>query len=346
VFNLVHPLPSLDDNTLITATERRWRVTSTAKKVGAFVLTTLFFGTQFVGVRAAVGPVPPAFYAALRFDIGAVLLLVVVGLSDNRLVPQSRNDLYGIGAFGLFIVALENLLLFTGQQTVSAGFAAILFSFMAIFAPVYSYFLLANERLSPSGWLGVAVGLVGVIVVVDPNPSNLLGGDAVGQALVLGAAAATSLGSVLLKRAEHDSGSITVALWGMVLGAVLLHGVSPLLGEPTGSIAWTGSRLTAVLYVGIFSTGLGYPCYLWLIDTIGPVRTNLLTYLNPVVAAVVGWLVLSEQVTPTTLVGFTIIVLGFLLIEWRTLTRSFDLRSLGWDSRGPTGPPSSENQDD
>lgn len=322
-------------------------MTSTAKKVEAFVLTTLFFGTQFVGVRAAVGPVPPAFYAALRFDIGAVLLLVVVGLSDNRLVPQSRNDLYGIGAFGLFIVALENLLLFSGQQTVSAGFAAILFSFMAIFAPVYSYFLLADERLSPSGWLGVAVGLVGVVIVVDPNPSNLLGGDATGQALVLGAAAATSLGSVLLKRAEPDSASITVALWGMVLGAVLLHGASLLLGEPTGSIVWTGSRLTAVLYVGIFSTGLGYPCYLWLIDTIGPVQTNLLTYLNPVVAAVVGWLVLNEQVTPTTLVGFVVIILGFLLIEWRTLTGSLDLRTLlGQNSREPTGPPSSEKRDD
>lgn len=127
---------------------------STTTKLAVFTLSTLFFGTQFVGIRAAVGPVPPATYAALRFDIGVLFLLTLTDLTNQRLSPQTKNDLYGIGTFGVFIVALENLLLFSRQETVAAGLTAVLFSFMAIFAQFSRLF--CCQTSDSHGWGGLA----------------------------------------------------------------------------------------------------------------------------------------------------------------------------------------------
>jgi drug/metabolite transporter (DMT)-like permease len=74
-----------------------------------------------------------------------------------------------------------------------------------------------------------------------------------------------------------------------------------------------------VLYVGVLSTAALYPLLFGLIARIGPVRTNLYAYVSPVVAAVVGWLVLGERLAPTTVVGFLVIAVGFALVERDTL---------------------------
>ena len=127
----------------------------------------------------------------------------------------------------------------------------------------------------------------------------------------------------LLGRFLHAKVETLVAAWGMALGAVLIHATSAMIGESVAAIQVTPTTVGAVLYVGVFSAGNAYPMYLWLIETAGPIRTNLITYIVPVVAGGSGWLVLSEQFGPTLVVGFMIVLAGFVLIERGALLEEF-----------------------
>jgi len=110
--------------------------------------------------------------------------------------------------------------------------------------------------------------------------------------------------------------SLPLTAWAMGVGAVLLHAASLALGEPPATMATaTPTTAASVLVVGIFSTAFAYPVYFGLIGRIGPVRTNLVAYLVPVVAALSGWLLLGASISPATVAGFFIVVAGFALVE-------------------------------
>jgi drug/metabolite transporter (DMT)-like permease len=167
--------------------------------------------------------------------------------------------------------------------------------------------------------LGILVGLVGVVVIVQPSPEALTAGSTVGQMLVLAAAASVALGSVVLQRVEPTLDSIPMTTWAMFGGALLLHASSLALGEsPDGSVL-TPTVIAAVGVVGVFSTAVGYPIFFALIRRIGSVRANLVAYSVPIFAAITGWVLFGVGVNPTTALGFVVVVAGVSLLERRVV---------------------------
>ncbi len=93
------------------------------------------------------------------------------------------------------------------------------------------------------------------------------------------------------------------------------------LGEQVAAISWSRIALLAIVFNGVIATPIGYIAYFSLLDSVGPIRVNLITYVSPVITAILGWLLLGEQLLLQTLIGFTIIATGFFLIEYRSLTQ-------------------------
>ncbi|MFC6769609.1 DMT family transporter, partial [Natrinema soli] len=150
-----------------------------------FALSSLFFGGTFVAAKAGLAYFPPLLFVALRFDVAAVVMLAYVGLTSSRseLLPRTRGDVGAILATGVLAIGLTNALLFVGQQYVTSAVASIVYSLNPIMTPVFAAFLLSDERLSPRGAAGMGLGLLGVGLVVSPDPVNLLGG-AVGKGIL------------------------------------------------------------------------------------------------------------------------------------------------------------------
>jgi drug/metabolite transporter (DMT)-like permease len=120
-------------------------------------------------------------------------------------------------------------------------------------------------------------------------------------------------------------GSVPLTAWAMAAGAVLLHVVSLLVGEsPTALVGIGPATVLSLLVVGIPSTAVAYAIYFGLIGRIGPVRTNLVAYVVPIFAALMGWLVLGSAVSLLTVVGFLVVVAGFALIERQILLEELD----------------------
>jgi drug/metabolite transporter (DMT)-like permease len=103
--------------------------------------------------------------------------------------------------------------------------------------------------------------------------------------------------------------------WSMVGGALLIHAVAVALGERFADAAWTPEALAALGYLALVASALGFLVYFDLLDRLGPVEINLVSYVAPVFAAVSGALVLGERVDALTALGFLVIVCGFVLVK-------------------------------
>jgi drug/metabolite transporter (DMT)-like permease len=160
---------------------------------------------------------------------------------------------------------------------------------------------------------GVLIGFVGVAVIADLDPTNLVT-DGHGVALVLVSALAWALGTVLLYDRTPTLSLPAEGAWMMLVGAVLLHVASFVQREPLPA-ALTLEIVAVVGYLAAVSGVGGYLLYLFLLDALGPIEVSLLEYVIPLFAALVGWFALGELLSTSTVVGFGLIVVGFFIVK-------------------------------
>jgi drug/metabolite transporter (DMT)-like permease len=314
------------------------------RDAGLFVLLAVLFGSGFVAIKTGLRELPPVLFAALRFDIGAVALLAYLALTRPRgsWLPATRRDLLGVGVAGVFLVALNNSLLFLGQGTVTPGMASILYGLNPVLSPIFAWWLLGS-RLSWIGAVGLGLALSGVVIIVQPSPSTVTNANVLGQLFVMGAAAAVALGSVLLQRVDPQMGSVGLTAWGMAVGAGVLHVISFAVGEPQASVVGVAPvTVASLLAIGIPSTAVAYAVHFGLLARVGPVRANLVAYVVPIFAALSGWLLLGTTVSGWTAVGFAVIIAGFAVVERSTLRQELcrlRYRRSGTDTTPTAAPP-------
>lgn len=293
---------------------------SALRNAGLFVLLSFVWGTAFVAISAGLEYIPPLLFAAIRYDVAGLIMLAYAAHVTDGWRPRSRTDWWTVLVGAVLVIALYNAFLFTGQQTVTSGVAAILIATNPILATAFSRVFLPNERLTPVGTLGLLFGFAGVGLVVAPDPSNLADSDVIASGFVVLAAVSVALGSVLMQRADSEISTEGTVAWSCFLGALLLHAMSAgLPTESVGQLEVTASGILAVVYLSVLASAVGYFIYFDLLDRLGAIEINLVSYTAPPVATVVGWLVLGETITPRTLLGFLVISTGFVLLKREAL---------------------------
>jgi drug/metabolite transporter (DMT)-like permease len=283
---------------------------------GLFVLLSFLWGTAFMVIKVGLEFIPPVLFAAFRYDVAGVIMLGYAAYMTEYWRPRTRADWATVLVGATLVIALYNAFLFIGQQGVTSGVAAILVAMNPILATVFSRLFLPDERLTPVGVVGLLVGFVGVGMVVRPRLATLMTADSVAQGFVLLAAVCVALGSVLIQRVDGDISTEGMVAWSNALGAVMLHAVSyGLPSESAFKMEVTSAAVIAVVYLAVFASAVGYFIYFDLLDRLGAIEINLISYAAPVFAAVSGWLVLGETLEVLSLMGFLAILLGFVFLK-------------------------------
>jgi drug/metabolite transporter (DMT)-like permease len=282
-----------------------------------FATLATMWGLSFPAITVGLDYIPPLLFAAFRYDVAAVLLLGYAVLTTDSWRPVGRNNAEAIVGGGLFLVA-GNGLLFIGQQTVPSGVAAILQALVPIATALWALGLL-SERLSVTGAIGVALGFLGIGLIVQPDPQNLLAGDTPGRLIIIGQVVSVALGGVLVQRAGPTMERVALTGWSMLLGGLTLHLASFGIGEiPTESVT-APTALGAIVYLGVFSTAMAFLIYYTLLEERGAFETSLVAYLVPIVATVAGVFILGETISPLSIAGFVVVFIGFGLLKRRAL---------------------------
>ncbi len=280
-----------------------------------FLALAVAWGSAFTAIKAGLEYFPPVLFAALRYDLAGVLMLGYAAYATDRWRPRTRAEWTLAGVAGLLMIAAYHAFLFVGEQGTTSAAAAIVVSLSPILTTGFSRAFLPDERLSRLGLVGLGLGLLGVVILRNPRPGALVNAETVSLGLVFLAAAAFALGSVLTQRIDATLPIETMEAWAMVLGAAAMHGVSVAIGESFGDVDPTPEALVALGYLVVVASALGFLVYFDLLDRLGPIEINLVSYAAPVAAAATGVLLLGERPTLATVLGFCSICCGFVLVK-------------------------------
>ena len=293
---------------------------STYRNTGLFVLLSFLWGSSFMAIKAGLEYLPPVLFAAIRYDIAGIILLVYAASTSEYWLPRTRADWTVVAIGSVLIIGLYNALLFVGQQGVTSGVAAILIAMNPVLATGFSRLLLPSERLGPIETVGLAAGFLGVGLVARPSTAGFVAADLVAPGLVLLAACAVALGSVLVQRVDSALPTVGMVGWSTVFGALGLHLLSGgLPSESLGDAALTTETVIIVGYLAVFASAVGYVIYFDLLKQLGAIEINLVSYTVPVFAALSGWVVLGESLDWLAVVGFLVIFCGFVLLKREAL---------------------------
>lgn len=305
------------------------------RTTGLFLLLAALWGSSFVATRAALPYVAPVLLAALRFDIAGVLMLGYAVVSTDQWRPCSRAGWIEVATGGLLFVAAHHALLFIGQQYVTSAVASIVVSLDPVLAAVFSGYLLADENIRSTEIIGIVFGVIGTMLIANPFTQSLAGADVRGVVFVFLAAAAFALGAVLTKRYRTAMPVRSMQAWMMLVGAVVLHMTSAALpGESLASVTWSPVAIAALGYLSVVAAGVGYLIYFTLLDRIGPIQINLVGYVAPIFAAVNGWLLLGEPITPSIVLGFVVVSSGFAIAKYDQISEEIEDRRRFTSIRG------------
>ncbi|MCL9812632.1 DMT family transporter [Natranaeroarchaeum aerophilus] len=282
-----------------------------------FLTLAAIWGTAFMAINAGLAYFPPVLFAALRFDIAALVMLMYAASVVDDPIPRGRREWADVAIGATLIIAGYHAFLFIGESdpAVTSAIAAVIVGLSPVLTTVFARAFLPSERLTLVGVIGLLVGLLGVVVLAAPDPGNLIGSGTTAKFLVFLAAASFALGSVLTRALDSGMRIETMEAWSMLVGAALTHLIAVALGESLSAIVWTTEAVLALGYLAFVASGLGFLIYFDLLDRLGPIEINLVSYVAPVFAALSGWLVLNEGLTLTTIVGFLLICAGFAVVK-------------------------------
>jgi drug/metabolite transporter (DMT)-like permease len=270
-----------------------------------FAIMALVWGVPYLFIKVAVDSYSPAAVVAGRTLIGAVLLLPFA-LRQGALRP-ALPKIGWVLAFGAIEMAGPFLLLGHAEQTLPSGLTGLLVATVPLFAALIAFTGGDRSVLKPARAVGLVIGFAGVAVVVaGPGLAVQSGGGllAVGEVLLVAVCYAIAPFIVAHKLKDVPAlGTITLSLF--AVGLFYLP-----IGLLTQHEVPTIDSTVALVLLGVLCTAVAFIVFFALIARVGPVRAPLFTYVNPVVAIVLGTIILAEPLTVGLLIGFPLVILG------------------------------------
>jgi drug/metabolite transporter (DMT)-like permease len=286
----------------------------------AFGLVYLFWGSTYLGIDIAVQSIPPALMCGTRFSIAGIAMLAVCALMGRK-VWYSPRQIFLAAVVGLLLLMGGNLTLSYAELSVSTGLAALIVAITPLWFLVLDSMLLGDHHISPRGKAGLGLGIVGLFVLFYPELTSrtALGRKELWASLsLIGGSFSWALGSVLSKRWQSGMDVFSSTAW-QVTAAGVGNFIFAVLNGDFSRATWTIRSLSAVLYLVVCGSWIGYTAYIWLLEHVPTSKVSTYAYVNPVVAVFLGWLILHEHVDRFILAGSAIVVLSVILVTSATV---------------------------
>jgi drug/metabolite transporter (DMT)-like permease len=289
----------------------RWSV------VLAFILVYLSWGTTYLAIKKGVEVFPPALFGGTRIALAGSILFAYLAIRRQPL-RMPLPDFLWTALVGVLLFVGGNGLITVGEKFVASGVASILVATTPLWMALLEMAWPWGERLTVRGWLGLVVGLGGVVVLLAPRlqgPANLL--QDAGPLLVLGSSFAWSTGSFILRYRRLRGNHLTVAAYQMLVGGGGLSLIGLLLGENRALEhgRFSPEGVYAFFHLLVFGSLIGFVSYNWLLGNVPAALAGTYAYVNPLVAIVVGRLLNHEPITSWILGGMAVILAGVALVR-------------------------------
>lgn len=286
--------------------------------IGVALLTVyIVWGSTYLAIRIGLDGWPPFMLAGSRF-VTAGLVLFFFGSWRKEPVPQSWPELRTLIISGLLMLTIGNAGVVWAELYVASGMTAVIVATVSLWMMFLEALRPAGERMTWAKFGGAVVGLVGVTVLMAPHLANGHSGKALlGQIILLVASLSWAAGSIYSKHAPMPRSNIMGSSVQMLAAGMALFIMAGSSGEFAlfDSRRATGAPLVALLYLITLGSCVAFTAYTWLLRHTSPALASTYAYVNPVVAVILGAMVLDEPVTLWLIAATALVVASVLIIQ-------------------------------
>jgi drug/metabolite transporter (DMT)-like permease len=281
----------------------------------AWIAVCLLWGTTYLGIRVALETIPPATVGALRYLAAGGALAIILRLRGEPL-PGPRHW-WGLALLGFLMIGVGNGGVIWAEQWVPSGVAAVVVAASPFWMAGIESVLPSGERLSIQGAIGLVIGFLGILLLVWPDLT--LGGDR-GRQFTIGVVALQlaclgwALGSAYSRRHAREENALGAAAVQMVFGGLIMAVAATMRGE-WAHLTFTWRSGAAELYLILFGSLVGYSAYVYALKHLPLSTVSLYAYVNPVIAVVLGTLLLGEPFGWRVVVAPLVVFAGIAVVK-------------------------------
>ncbi len=280
----------------------------------AFAAVYLFWGSTYTAIHVAGEHLPPPVVSASRSVITTVLI-VAISLMRGKSLRVPKGEGPKLALVGILFMSGNNMLLTWGETMVPSGFASLIVSTMPIMIALMERFLPGGEPLNKRGWAGTLLGTAGIAVLVWPSlhhathdPGGANGSRAgLGTLICLLAALSFGIGSVLSRRFRFRADTFVATGW-QIGSAGLFNLVFAFAAGSFHHAVWTPHGIEAIVYLSIFGSLVGLVAFTYLLQNVAVTKVATYAFVNPMIAVMLGVVLLGEHLAATEITGMGIIV--------------------------------------
>jgi drug/metabolite transporter (DMT)-like permease len=284
------------------------------KALIAYLVVCVFWGSTYLAIKIGVTELPPFLFGGLRFFVAGLILLALARALGDPL-PQ-KSDWRTLAIVGLLLLAGGNAFVVWSEQYVGSGIASIFVVTVAMWTALFDALIPGGS--SELNWrvvAGLALGFLGTLLLVGATPAEILAADKRGPIALTIASASWSLGTVYAKRHPTKASPYMGAAFQMIVGGATVALIGTMLGE------WAAWNLTprgvgAIAYLVVFGSILGYSAYSYALRHASATIVGTYAYVNPVIAVLLGWLLLHEPVGSRTFIAMAMILVAVVWIQF------------------------------
>ena len=282
----------------------------------AYALLSVIWGTTWYALKVSLNEgMVPSYAVGIRFLFGGLIFWIIL-LIRREILPLNKRAISIYLQFGLFNFGLSYLLTYWGTQFVYSNLASILWASFPIITSVMAHFYLPSERLNKKRSISLLLGIIGTALII--SQSENLGGNnvGIGVIVILLAVLVASWPNAYLKKYKNEVNTFQLNAMSQSIGGIFLFTFA-ILTEPGQAMIWTKTNIFATTYLIVFGSVITFSLYYWLFAYLSLSQITYVAFFPPILAIIIGWIFLDEQLSFLILIGASLIIFGALLVNYK-----------------------------
>jgi drug/metabolite transporter (DMT)-like permease len=291
--------------------------------VAAFAAIYVIWGTTYLAIAISIQTLPPFISGGVRFVVAGALMSAWLRWRDPR--PFAGVSFAAAAVCGVLLAGIGNGFVIWAQQGIPSGITALIIASMPVAVLVLDWAFFSRRAPTPSGLIGTAIALAGVVAIVMHTRDVSGTAQPLHLVALIVAVLGWALGTLWQKRAANKDNVLSFTALQVLFGGAFQLGLSVLDGEWSGFDPASVSMKSwlAVLYLVVFGSIVGLNSYLWLLTRVSAAKVTTYALVNPVVALILGAIILNERITLFTVLATLLVLFGVALVLFQNLRPSF-----------------------
>ncbi|MCF7560693.1 EamA family transporter [Sabulilitoribacter multivorans] len=280
----------------------------------AFFAIYVIWGSTYLLNKIAVSELPPFKLASIRFVIAAILIFIIAKILKIN-ISITKEQLKNTAIAGFLFLTFGNGVVVWALKFVDSGFAALEISAQPLVVLILMR-IIQGKKISTMAYIGVVLGFIGIYLLVSQKELVSQEGQIIGMIMIFACMISWGYGSLFVGKANLPSNYFVNTGYQMLTGGIMLFIVSMILGETwTLPSTWNTDVQWSMLGLILFGSIIAFSAFNFLLKEVSPEKVATNTYVNPIIALILGWWVLNETITLQSIIAAIVLLTGVYFIN-------------------------------